>query len=63
MAAIEVEAAITAIEITTIILSEGHTCVYIVKYINSLNIATFVCATEILDSKKIQTSVKLFIIK
>ena len=53
MVAIEAEIAITAIEITIIILSRGHACIYTVKYTNSLNIATFICATEMLDSKKI----------
>ena len=63
IAAIEAETATAAIEIIITILSKGYTYIYIVKYINSLNMATFVRATEMLDSKKIQTNTKLFIIK
>ena len=51
--ATEIEAATIAIEIIIIILSGGYARVYTVKYTNSLNIATFIYTTEMLDSKKI----------
>ena len=63
VAATGAEIATTAIVVTTTILSGGHTCIYIVKYTNLPNIATFVCATEVLGGKKTQPNAKLFAIR
>ena len=63
IAAIEAETAIIAIVVTTTILSRGHTCVYAMKYTNLPNVATFVCATEVLGGKKTRLNAKLFAIR
>ena len=60
VAATGAEAATTAVAVTTTISSGGHARVYAVKYTNLPNVATFVCATEVLGSKKTRPNAKLF---